>query len=181
MNGNAIQGTDAIPASGPGRAVLADNFFDAATVDNKFVAGSIGEDALTANEVTGRVMANLASLATTGGIPVLFRFTIPSAGTANYDIAVDHDVRFVWCVGFQVSAGEASDTIQVFNGAQAITDAMAWSDTGTPFNVVTPATIDPTDLTLAGGADTLRVTVTDNDAGGDAAAGEFYVLCIRAT
>ena len=73
-------------------------------------------------------------------------------------------------------AGEASDTIQVLNGSNAITDAMSWA--GADKAVIRAASIDDAYHKIAAGG-TLRVTTTDNDSGGDVGAGVVYVLGVR--
>jgi len=80
----------------------------------------------------------------------------------------------VWAV-HTGGAGEASDTIQVLNGTNAITDAMDWS--GADNAIVRAGEINDANHEIAA-AGTLRVTTTDDDAGDDVGAGKVYVLCM---
>lgn len=122
-------------------------------------------------------VANLAADATTAGLPVLYEVAVAGGAAADEDITVDHKVKVVdaWAQ-HTGGAGEVSDTIQVKNGANAITDAMDWS--GADNVIVRAASIDDAQATIDA-AGTLRVTTTDNDSGGDVGAGTVYVLCVR--
>lgn len=123
--------------------------------------------------VNGSDVDTVAEDAVVGGVPVIHAVAIAGGAAGNKDIAVTNKTRIldVWCV--HKGAGEASDTIQLFNGANAITDAMDWS--GLDKTMVRASEIDDAYHEIAAGG-TLRVTTTDNDAGGDVAAGVVYVL-----
>lgn len=116
----------ALAASVAGRALMADDFFDAATADAKFATDAIGEDLLTANELTGRVAANVADANVVGGIPVLHRIDVPAGTTGDVDVVLTHKTRVtdVWLVK-KNAAGGGAGTIQAKNGSDAITDAMS--------------------------------------------------------
>jgi hypothetical protein len=109
-----------------------------------------------------------------GSIPIVHQVVVPDAATGDVDIVVTHQVRVIG-VRFvkTVGAGAAGNTIQVKNGANAITDAM---DTNVADKVVVRnAQVDDAfHLITAGG--TLRVTRTK--VGGDAS-GLVYVECVR--
>jgi hypothetical protein len=110
-------------------------------------------------------------------IPILFAIPIAGGAAGNTDLQVKEKVRVIdaWAV-HTGGAGEASDTLQVFNGSNAITDAMDWS--GADKAVVRAGEIDDAYHTIAEGG-TLRVTTTDFDVGGDVGAGVVYVLGVR--
>lgn len=83
------------------------------------------------------------------------------------------------CYVIMRSAGETSDTVRLYKkpagSAVAISDAM--SAAGADNAVVRAASIDDDNAEgLIGGTDALRVTTTDNDAGGDVAAMEVHVV-----
>ena len=117
----------------------------------------------------GVAAGNVANVNVVGGIPVLFRITA-SALTGNVDVTSTHKIRVldVWAVG--TGAGGASDTIQVFNGASAITNALDMNVVDT--TVVRAGTIDDAQHEILA-AGTLRVT------GASAVNAEVYVLAIR--
>lgn len=120
---------------------------------------------------------NVADDNVIGGIPVLHKIVIAGGAAADKDITLTHKtlVTDVWAV-HTGGAGEVSDTIQVKNGANAITDAMSWA--GADKAVVRAAEIDDAQHEIAAGG-TLRVTTVDNDAGGDVGAGIVYVQGLR--
>lgn len=126
--------------------------------------------------IDGSYVANVANDQTTPGVPVLFPVAIAGGAAADTDVTIDgkHRVIDVWAV-HTGGAGEASDTIQVKNGTDAITDAMDWS--GGDKAIVRAAEIDDANYEIADSG-TLRVTTTDDDAGNDVGAGVVYVLAI---
>ena len=164
-NGALTIAAGALAASAGGRAKMADSFFDVATVDLKFATGSIGEDRLTANELTGRAVGNVAGGNLIGGIPVVFFQYIPDGVTGDIDTVLTHKVLIYDVVVIKVeAAGAAGNTIQVKSGANAITNAI---DTNiADAAVARVATIDDVYHEIAA-AGTLRVTRTK--AGGNAA------------
>lgn len=95
-------------------------------------------------------------------------FFVPTGAAANHDFALPTGT---WEVAdgvvYMVTAGEVSDTIQLFKGASALSDAMAAS--GSAGALVRPASLDPAQNSFIGGTNALRVTTTDNDAGSDVA------------
>jgi len=124
----------------------------------------------------GGDVANVANDQTTPGLPVVFPIAIAGGAAADTDITIDgkHRVIDAWAQ-HTGGAGEASDTIQVKNAGNAITDAMDWSGAD---NVIVRATeINDANSEIADSG-TLRVTTTDDDAGDDVGAGIVYVLAI---
>lgn len=162
-----------ISADTTGRALIAANFFNAATVDAKIATDAIGEDRLTANELTGRVAANVANANVIGGLPVLFRIDVADA-SADTDVTVTNKIRVLdaWAVNTGIAAHASADTWQVKNAANAITDAVA--KTATVNAVKRISTINPTYHEIAA-AGTLRITAVKNTN----AAVTVYVLAVR--
>jgi len=113
-----------------------------------------------------------------GALPVILRIPIVGGAAATVGgITMKMKLRVVdvWAK-HNGGAGETSDTIQVKNGTNAITDAMSWA--GADNTVVRAATIDDAQADLDPG-DVLNVTTVDSDAGDDVGAGEVYVMCLR--
>lgn len=111
-------------------------------------------------------------------VPVLFVIPVVGGAAGSTDKTVRHKIRVVdaWAI-HTGGAGETSDTIQVLNGANAITDAMDWS--GADQAVVRAGTINDANHEIAAGG-TLRVTTVDSDTQSDVGAGVVYVLGVRA-
>jgi len=197
---------DALAASAAGRAKIADGFFDAATalakfdtdsIANAFLLKAIADGAFQADAATralfadaiwqathladgilaGDKIANVSDANTEGGIPVLFRIDIAGGAAGDTDVTVDNKIRVidVWAV-HTGGAGETSDTIQIKNGTNAITDAMDWS--GADKAVVRAGEIDDAQHEIASGG-ILRVTTVDDDAQDDVGAGTVYVLAVK--
>lgn len=141
------------------------------------LAEASGISQVPANTLEGTVVANGADSNVIGTIPLIFRIPIVGGAAGNTDVVSTHKVRVLdaWAV-HTAGAGEANDTIQVFNGAGAISDAMAWSGADTV--IVRAASINDANHEVAAGG-TLRVTTTDADAGNDVGAGIVYVLAER--
>ena len=127
---------------------------------------AVSGDATLANDGTvtiasldGSNVANVANDQTTPGLPVVFAVAIAGGAAGDTDITIvgKHRIIDVWAQ-HTGGAGEASDTIQVKSGANAITDAMDWS--GADNTVVRAASIDDANSEIADSG-TLRVTTTD--------------------
>ncbi len=103
----------------------------------------------------GSDVKNTADANVIGGIPVLHRIDLAAGALGNTDVVLTHKTRVVdaWLV--LRGAGVATTTLQVKNGANAITDAMAAS--GSDQALVRAATIDDSQHEIAAGG-TLRVT-----------------------
>lgn len=138
-------------------------------------AGIITEAMLAPNAMSGTIAKNLADAATTPGLPVLFRQDLPdSAGDVDIVLPAGMKIRVVdaWVVKI-ANAGGAANTVQVKNGATAITDAMSINIADKA--IARAASIDDDQHEIAA-AGTLRFTTVK--AGGNAAA-VAYVLAIR--
>jgi len=196
-----------LSADAAGRAKIAAGYFDVATalsafaansIANAFLLNAIADGAFVADaatralfadnfvteakindgELTGNVVATVADANVIGGLPVLHRINIAGGAAGNTDVVLTHKTRIIdaWAV-HTGGAGEANDTIQVLSVAGgAITDAMSWA--GADAAIVRAASIDDANHEVAAG-DTLRVTTTDDDGGGDVGAGVVYVLGVR--
>lgn len=162
-----------LSADAAGRALMADSFFNAATVDLKVGTGAIGEDRLTANELTGRAIGNVANANVIGGVLVVFRIDVADA-SADTDIVVTNKIRVISAMALAtgIAAHASLDTWQVKNGATAITDAVA--KTATVNAISRAATINPAAHEIAA-AGTLRITAVKNTN----AAVTVYVTAIR--
>jgi hypothetical protein len=150
-------------------------------------AGSIGATQLAAQAVTeakvqvGAASAGLSGLVTKfvadknviGGIPVIHRINIAAGATGNTDVTLTHKTHVMdaWLV--LKGAGVSTTTLQVKNGTNAITDAMAAS--GSDQAVVRAASIDDAYNEIAAGG-TLRVTSATGATQPDAV---VYVLGFR--
>lgn len=132
--GNLDLEVGVLSADANGRALMANTFFDAATVDTKVAVGGIGEDRLTANEVHGRVVSNGAEVAS-GAIPVtalvipmILALTFPDQATGFIDYTgLPFKCRVIDAWSVQKAAGNVANTFQVqtAGGAGNITDAFA--------------------------------------------------------
>lgn len=137
-------------------------------------AGAVATAAAIADAIlTGAKVAVVGDANIVGGIPVLFRINIADA-SADTDVVMTHKVRVLdaWFRSSGIAAHAANDTVQLKNGANAITDAIA--KTATVNSLVRAGTISPTYEEIAA-AGTLRVTaVKDTNV-----AGTMYVLAVR--
>jgi len=126
--------------------------------------------------LNGSHVDEVANDQTTPGIPVIIPIAVAGGAAGNKDVVITQKVRVIdaWAQ-HTGGAGEANDTIQVLNGANAITDAMSWA--GADNVIVRAGTIDDANSAVAA-AGTLRVTTVDADAGADVGAGIVYVLAI---
>lgn len=152
-----------LTADADGRAKMGAGFFDTtATVDAKFAANVIGEDLLTAAELTGRVVANVANANIVGAIPVVHVFEIADAATADYDIVCTHRTEFYAFTLIKTGAAGVAVTCTMKNGATAITDAMDLAVADKV--VVRPLTIDDASNVVAA-AGTLRASIVRTTSG----------------
>jgi hypothetical protein len=77
---------------------------------------------------TGQVVArgNLAESNVIGGMPVVYLIPIPAGATGDVDITITYKTRILDVYLIKKSAaGGGSGTVQIKNGATAITDAMS--------------------------------------------------------
>ena len=128
--------------------------------------------------LTGAGVATVADDNLTGGIPVLHRLSIADGATADVDYVLVHKTRVVdvWLVKTGGAGHATEDTIQVKNGASAITEAIA---VGAADKAVKRATeIDDAAHEIAA-AGTLRITRTKGASGGNNVECTVYVLGVR--
>jgi hypothetical protein len=123
----------------------------------------------------GEVLARSLSAAVQS-IPFVITIPVAAGATKSVSFTVPEKIRVIDAWGVQQGAGETSDTIQVLSGTNAITDAMSWA--GADKALVRAASIDAAYHEIAKGG-TLKVTMTDADAGTDGAAGVVYVLAVK--
>lgn len=116
----------------------------------------------------GGAMATVADL--DGGIPVVFRLAAVAL-TGDVNITVPYKVRVVDAWAVATAAGAAGDTVQVKNGANAITNALDFGAAADQ-DVVRAADIDDANHEIAA-AGTLRVT------GASAVNAIVYVMALR--
>ena len=108
-----------------------------------------------ASSYTGAQVATVAEGNVIGGIPLLFMIPIIAGPLADTDIVMTHKVRVLDAHLILRGAGVAATTLQVKNGANAITNAMAAS--GADDSLVRAASIDDAQYEIAA-AGILRVT-----------------------
>ncbi len=115
--------------------------------------------------LNGAAVADVAANNVIGGIPVLFRITIPDAATGDVDVVSTHKILVTDCWAVKTGgAGGAANTVQLKNGSNAITNALDINVNDQ--TVVRAGTIDDARHEVAAGG-TLKVTRTK--AGGNAA------------
>lgn len=134
--------------------VLTTMILDANVTEAKLEDGAAGAG------ITQHVVKFVANLNAVGGLPVLFRIDIPDVGApTNYDITVTKKVRVIdfWFINVGAAAHNTNDTLQLLNGASAITAAIP--KTNVVNGVVRATTMDSTATDIANGG-TLRVTAT---------------------
>lgn len=123
-------------------------------------AGEIADGAVTLAKIDpasldGTVAKVVAESNVIGGMPVTFMIPIAAGALGNTDVVMTHKVRVIDAYLALKGAGVANTTLQVFNGASAISDAMAAS--GADKAVVRAAELDDAAYEIAA-AGTLRVT-----------------------
>jgi hypothetical protein len=124
----------------------------------KILDGNVTAAKLAAASLVGTQMAVVADDAVIGGIEVCHIVAIADGVTADKDITLTHKTEITRIEVIKTgAAGGASDTIQVKNVADAITDAMSINVADKI--VVRPATIDDAFTVVAAGT-VLRVTMT---------------------
>lgn len=122
--------------------------------------GKVADGAITAPKV-----ADAAATVGAPGVPTVRVFDIADAASADYDIVLDHKEEVIdVVVQKRGAAGGAVNTVQVKNGANAITDAMSINVADQ--TLVRPTTIDDAQSTVIA-TGTLRVSTVK--AGGNAA------------
>ncbi len=136
-------------------------------------ASSLTLNAVADGAMTGTKVSTVANANVVGGIPVLHRIDIAAGALADTDVVLTHKTRVIdaWLV--LRGAGVSTTTLQVKNGANAITDAMAAS--GSDQAVVRCASLNDAYWEIAAGG-TLRVT---SATGATQPAATVYVLGVR--
>ena len=126
--------------------------------DGDLGTNTVPVGAIEDSGLTGQKAAVLADAAVIGGIPVLHRIDVAAGATGNVDVTLTYKTRVtdVHLVK-RSAAGGGAGTIQVFNGANAITNAMS-IDVADQI-IVRPTTLDDAYWEIAA-AGTLRVTRT---------------------
>lgn len=138
-----------------------------AVIESKLVPGAAGAG------ITGLVTKFVADANVIGGIPVVHRINITAGAIADTDVVLTHKTHVMdaWLV--LKGAGVDTTTLQVKNGANAITDAMAAS--GSDQALVRAASINDAYNEIAAGG-TLRVS---SATGATQPAAVVYVLGFR--
>lgn len=109
---------------------------------------------------TGQVtlVSNLAESNVIGGHPVVYMVPVPAGATGNVDIITTYKTRVLDVLVIKkTAAGGGAGTIQVLNGASAITDAMSIDVADQ--TMVRPTTLNDANWEIAA-AGTLRITRT---------------------
>jgi hypothetical protein len=132
-----------------------------------------GAVTLASGKLTGTHVKETAAAEVLGAIPVLYRYTIAAGAIGNTDITITNKTRVIDCWLVLVGAGVLNCTAQLFNGAGAITEAMAAS--GSAHALVRAAVIDHAAAEVADSG-TLRVTTATGATQPDM---EVYVLGLR--
>jgi hypothetical protein len=127
----------------------------------------------TTGGLDGVNVANHANVNVVGSIPVWHRIDLAAGALADTDVVLTHKTRIIDAFLILRGAGVSSTTLQVKNGASAITNAMAAS--GSDQALVRAATIDDAAYEIAAGG-TLRVT---SASGATQPAASVYVLGLR--
>ena len=142
-------------------------------------AAAIGATDLASSVVTGAHVADVADDNLIGGVPVLHRLSIADQASGSVDYTLTHKTRIVdaWCVKQGADGHATEDTIQVSDGTNAITDAMA---IGAPNDngITRAASIDDAYHEIAA-AGTLGIEVVKGAGGGNDTQCTVYVLGLR--
>ncbi len=144
---------------------------------SQLAAGGVTEAKLqpgaAAAGITGLVTKFAASGNVIGAIPVIHIVTVAAGANGNTDVTLTHKTRVIDAWLQLTGAGVGSATLQIKNGTNAISDAMAASGSDTA--IVRMATIDDSKADIAAGG-TLRVTGAGGATQPDAV---VYVLGLR--
>jgi hypothetical protein len=132
-----------------------------------------GVAAIGAQKIDGVNVKSNANVNVVGSIPLVFRIDLAAGALADTDVVMTHKVRVIDAFLILRGAGVSTTTLQVKNGASAITNAMAAS--GSDQALVRAATIDDAAYEIAA-AGTLRVT---SATGASQPAATVYVTAVR--
>ena len=124
-------------------------------------------------ELDGVNVEETANVNVIGGIPVLYRVEVADA-SGSTDVVVTHKIRVLnfWIRSSGAAAHATTDTVQLLNTADAITDAL--KKTATQYSVIRCATIDPAHEEIAAGGK-IRITAAKTTN----VACTAYVLAVR--
>lgn len=126
---------------------------EALDTDLKSATGTTLSGVLGAKQVAESLTSNVV-----GAIPVVYRVTVADAASADTDVTITYKTLITNVTVIKTAgAGGASDTIQVKNSTNAITDAMSINVADQA--VVRAATINDAYSAIAAGG-TLRVAMT---------------------
>lgn len=143
------------------------------------VTGVRDDETLSVESYKGRLALTGADAMAVGnaegipGLPLVFQVPIADA-SADTDVVTTYGIRVIdfWFRNTGVAAHAANDTVQLKNGTNAISDAIA--KTATVEKVVRAATLAAAYINVAAGG-TLRITaVKDTNV-----AGVAYILAVR--
>lgn len=123
--------------------------------------------------VDGSQLALSANANVIGAVPVLHRIDLAAGAIGDTDVVLTHKTRVIDAYLVLRGAGVASTTLQVKNGANAITNAMAAS--GSDQAIVRAGSLDDAYWEIAAGG-TLRVT---SASGATQPAATVFVLGVR--
>lgn len=118
-------------------------------------AGEVSQAEIAAASLDATIAKVLAESAVIGGLSVTIMVPIVAGALGDTNVVMTHKVRVLGAHVILRGAGVATTTLQVKNGANAITDAMAAS--GSDQAIVRAASIDDAYYDIAA-AGTLRVT-----------------------
>lgn len=125
------------------------------------------------NLLTGVMSKRTNTGGTTGLIPLLYVFETAGAATESESVVVDRAIRVVDAHVVLKGAGTTSDTFQILNGTNAISDTVSVASAGDK-DVVRVGELDDAYHEIAA-AGTLKVTATDGGSS-DVPAMVIYVL-----
>ena len=169
--------SEAIVSSLSGTLATA-NLGDATVTTAKLADEAITLTKIALGSIDGSVIKVVADDNTVPGVLLVHYIPIDSATAGNFDVTLGYKFRVLDFHCKHLDAlSEASDTIQLFNGANAISDALDWSG-ATDNSLVRATTLDETYVDVAA-TTSLRVTTVDSDAGNDVGLGIAVVTGMR--
>jgi hypothetical protein len=174
ISGQAVNRPTALDAKGNGKILVGDGTdVNSVSVSGDATLANTGAVTLASNKLTGTHVKETAAAEVLGAIPILYRYTIAAGAVGNTDITITNKTRVIDCWLVLVGAGILNCTAQLFNGAGAITEAMAAG--GSAHAMVRAAVIDHANAEVADSG-TLRVTTATGATQPDM---EVYVLGLR--
>lgn len=151
------------------------NIADGSLVTALFADGAVTQAKLAANSLDATVAKNVASGDVVAGMKLVYVIAVPAGATGNVDTVLTHKVRVIDAhLVKRGGAGGGAGTLQLFNGATAVTDAMSINVGDN--SVVAAATIDDAAWEVAAGG-TLRITRTRTTSTNEQA--DVFVECVR--